>query len=403
MASNSPKIFGMTLNSDNFGLGVECMHRLAEAWLIFGWICLVSTSALANEPSQREIDQAIDELGDDLFRVRERATQFLWEAGLKAEPALKAALKHSDPEVVSRANRVLEKLAWGLTPTTPNDIERLLSQYRSGDWEIKRKAIEKLIDRGEDAYPILMAIISREEQETVRGYVIRQLGSKVSVAANKLLVQGKYDLVERLLRLQAASGEDTFLRNYVAFLVLRGKLESAITAYRAKAANGTEPLAAKTLAYLLRANGDLQGARTAAEQSGDETLLENLLFELGDWGALAKRFEHSPDETSIDRLSYATTFHRLSGDQTTFNACIEHLQQWPNDPKTSSQYWYCAEALMLNHHVNEAITILGNRGNLRGAFELLTQRMQFQKAFELTDPGRTAAVHLRDSGADTSD
>ena len=49
--------------------------------------------------TEQEIAQAIRQLGDNEFAVREQASQFLWKAGKAAEPALKEALKSTDPEI----------------------------------------------------------------------------------------------------------------------------------------------------------------------------------------------------------------------------------------------------------------------------------------------------------------
>src|SRR5262245_57804530 len=58
--------------------------------------------------SQARIAEAIRQLGDQDFRVRERATQTLWAAGQAAEPALRSAVEEgSDPEIARRARAIL--------------------------------------------------------------------------------------------------------------------------------------------------------------------------------------------------------------------------------------------------------------------------------------------------------
>jgi len=60
------------------------------------------------EGLEAKIDKAIGELGSSEFRTREDAEQTLAEIGQFAIPALRRALKNSDPEVVRRAQAVLK-------------------------------------------------------------------------------------------------------------------------------------------------------------------------------------------------------------------------------------------------------------------------------------------------------
>jgi hypothetical protein len=58
-----------------------------------------------------EIDRLVIELGDDLFSVRENATNQLLQKGIAAKPRLVKATKSSDAEVRMRAKRVLASVA----------------------------------------------------------------------------------------------------------------------------------------------------------------------------------------------------------------------------------------------------------------------------------------------------
>src|SRR5262249_57165752 len=52
----------------------------------------------------------IRQLGDDSFEVREKATQALIAIGEPAVPFLRQAAKSTDPEVVRRAERILQAI-----------------------------------------------------------------------------------------------------------------------------------------------------------------------------------------------------------------------------------------------------------------------------------------------------
>lgn len=58
----------------------------------------------------KRIDIAVSDLGSPQFQTREGASAELLKYREKAYPALQRALKHKDPEVVRRADRLLEKL-----------------------------------------------------------------------------------------------------------------------------------------------------------------------------------------------------------------------------------------------------------------------------------------------------
>ncbi len=80
---------------------------------------LVSTSEKA---STARLNKLVDELGDELFAVREEATNQLIRAGIDAKPLLLAALSSSDAEVRFRAKRVLEIVVEG-------DFQRRLKAF----------------------------------------------------------------------------------------------------------------------------------------------------------------------------------------------------------------------------------------------------------------------------------
>lgn len=64
----------------------------------------------ATEAEAAAIRAAIEKLGADDFQAREKATQELAAAGLKAKPFLEAAHKQNDAEVEARVVKLLEKL-----------------------------------------------------------------------------------------------------------------------------------------------------------------------------------------------------------------------------------------------------------------------------------------------------
>jgi HEAT repeat protein len=70
---------------------------------------------IMSEAQRRGIEEAISQLGDDSFEVREKATRKLIALGHAAVPALQRALKHRDLEIVRRARWCLDALK-GIPP-----------------------------------------------------------------------------------------------------------------------------------------------------------------------------------------------------------------------------------------------------------------------------------------------
>src|SRR5262245_42075142 len=65
--------------------------------------------AVASQPDAAAIEQAVRQLGDQRFAVREQASKRLWEAGAAAEPALRRVVQGGDAEAVRRARELLDK------------------------------------------------------------------------------------------------------------------------------------------------------------------------------------------------------------------------------------------------------------------------------------------------------
>src|SRR5207245_1889817 len=81
--------------------------RLCRATVVAPWAALVCILGLANAaPAQG----AVAELGHPDFKRRAAASSDLLELGELAYSALLEAVKHSDPEVVRRADELLAKL-----------------------------------------------------------------------------------------------------------------------------------------------------------------------------------------------------------------------------------------------------------------------------------------------------
>lgn len=333
-------------------------------------------------PTAEEINRAIAALGADSFRVRERASEFLWQAGRAAEPALRTALGSDDPEVVARARRILRRFQFGIYPDTPEQIVSLISRYRHGTPAVKLGVLKELLAGGET--PTLMALLRTESDGNLRTQLTGELLKDLDKLAGALFIKGDWSKAEQLLQIGATS--DAGVRNYAAYLLARGQLQPKISALRNRAADNSNAVDAKLLVYLLRAGGDLPGARSAAGKTSDPSLTAGILFELGDWKQLARLHQDSPEQTTgtsrggIVDLGYAAAYHRLAGNAAEFDEAVGGIKRLAE--RKPNKLWYCGETLIINERFQDAVELLKDQ-RPAAAFEVLCLQLRFREALEL--------------------
>jgi tetratricopeptide (TPR) repeat protein len=359
---------------------LEMMQRPDRRWIRFAMGVAIALPALVgNAKEETLLREAARKLGSDRFDERQQAMDLLWSAGAAAEPVLRSALSDRDPEVRLRALSILDRFRYGIFDDTPPDIVRLIDQYRHGDLRTRRVVITELVERQS-----LETMLALRASETNRELLVEWEQHTTDVLTQllpRLIVEGSDDEVERLLGLAATY--DDGMRHWAAFLQLKGKLGTTIAELRGQEDSST--LSAKRLAYALRAHGDLSAARDAAARIAPEFQLE-ILLEQRDWPAAARvqemRIAENPavSESSIEAIGYAAALHRLAGNEGEFARRLATVRMLAE--KDLSSDWYCAEALLINGHFNEALDVL-REGNPYAVFQLLCFQLRYREAFEL--------------------
>ncbi|HTU94001.1 MAG TPA: hypothetical protein VMF69_28230, partial [Gemmataceae bacterium] len=263
-------------------------------------LAILGSSADTSKPASKQIAQWVEQLGDNDFKVRENASKKLWQAGAAAESALEKAISGDDPEVVRRARDLLDKFRWGVYPDTPADIVALIGAYRSSAGQPRLEVVEKLLDSGEAGLRAVLKIAAAEKDVNQRNALGELVANRLPAAFLLAVTEGQYERFERLLEF-SREGKFIGANQYAAYWLLRGKLPERIAHFRAQLSEHPEDKwLAQTLAYLHRANGDLVEARKAAEKSDHPDLVDSILYELGDWKALAAR----PVKVEEERLQH---------------------------------------------------------------------------------------------------
>jgi hypothetical protein len=154
----------------------------------------------------------IEDLDDDRFEVREKASRRLGEVAPAAEFALRLALLHnSTTESQMRIMRVMEKL----TTERDNKVMRLVAEL---DGENAQSALEQLQALGRDAQPVLRRVLAKQpinQRDEVRGsfrrtqslvqHALQHLGGPQS-SSSSLIPQSTWrglTLLERIATIEA--------------------------------------------------------------------------------------------------------------------------------------------------------------------------------------------------------
>lgn len=356
---------------------------------------ILSCAAFAEVPeaarqpvSTAEIERAVRELGHDDFATRRRATYLLWQAGEAADPALREALQSPDPEVVSRARWVLERLRFGLSPDTPPQLAQLIDQFRYGNEAAQREVLKRLTDSGrvELAVRLIRSDPDSDSRERLTGWLVGDVGKN----ARQLILEGNLPLARQMLEIAAQS--EPGYRDFAAFLLLQGELDAEIASRSERLERQPAAQEAQLLGYLFRAKGDLRAAlRLFDDQAEEPSAARGVLAELGDWKELAQRLDGLPnrgddpfdhrDDDNLERLAMAAAVYQLAGNDALHASALERLRE--TAAGNAADAWRVGEAMLIMGLPDEAIRLFVEHGHRQSAFELLVAQLLFDEAFQL--------------------
>ena len=163
--------------------------------------------------SKEAIQKAVRELGDVRFSVRRQASQFLWQQGLAAEPALKRAAEGADRETRLRARRILEDFRYGILPNVPQNVVGMIRQFRDGNVNERLLALQRLADFAR--FDALQRLIELEPAAEVRRQLLVYL-MKNPRAVDHFL---EPERLEKLIATIGADQEEAWRRNVLAQLL----------------------------------------------------------------------------------------------------------------------------------------------------------------------------------------
>jgi tetratricopeptide (TPR) repeat protein len=339
----------------------------------------------AAPPTDEEIAKAIKELGDRRFAVREKAAKFLWDAGRKAEPALRAALTNDDPETKRRAAQILDKFSWGIFPDTPKEVVEIIARFRDGDEGIRGEAISQLIRRGRQGLQTIQRLMLHATSDVERRNFQKLLAANAEHGIPALVRSGDLALCAETLEL--CLDEETFApaTNFAAVHHFAGTLPAAIEVWQKYFAGKKENTrAGVTLVHLYRASGDFAKARSVAEKLENNRLVEDLLWEEGSWQELMRFHDKSTVRDLSGRsLGARAAYARLAGDKPVYEKATTELRK-ASDATDPYQFFGVVEGMLLNGRGPEAVQLLLDRKiRVNVAFELMAAQSHYRDALKL--------------------
>ncbi|MBC7856521.1 MAG: hypothetical protein IAF94_24080, partial [Pirellulaceae bacterium] len=362
---------------------------LAAPFLVVSLLLAQAEARVLEAPSADAIAQAARDLAADDFKVREKATDFLWRAGAAAIPALEKAAAGDDFERKFRAQSVLDKVRYGITPETPADIAKLLETFRQGNLSVRRSILEKLRNKGETKLILLLLRVEKDPDfQQVAGEIYR---AELDRLLPQLIAKQDFAQVEQILSQNAL--QDPTMQRLAAFWVIRGKADDQAVKLRESLDKREDPIARRQLVWLLRAKGDLPGAVAAAKKLDHTELSLELATERRDWTTAAKlQWEsrdpfgaNDPDLTQPESWHRVLSWQRLAGNQAEFDKASAALRKRTG---TIGEAWITAKALLLNERADDGIEVL-RKDYPQVAFRLLAYRNDFDGALRLAgaEPG----------------
>lgn len=365
---------------------------------------------------------AVKQLGASDFEVRQRATAFLWQAGRVTEPALQRARESKDAEVRIRAQSILDDFRYGVFADTPEDVAAFVRRYRregartrellwpqllsqasietlvavtayEPNGDRRRQVLERLEREGDVEYAVTLA--EKWSSEDGPPEELARLDDFVRRQVPYFLAKREYVRAESLLKQSAMDGAG--IRNWAAYLYLRGQLDAEIEQLQRQAlleTNGSESLVQMQvkLVHMLRVKGDEDEALAVARQlpAQEDSLLRGLLFDQRAWSELATRQQDvlAVDPNDLEALGFAAAYNRLAGNKKEFEKHIATIKERAEKLFGGDKLAHCREALYLNGFTDEAVRLLA-REDPTDAFQVQIMRSQYADAFEATGMGTT--------------
>jgi hypothetical protein len=331
-------------------------------------------------PAVATIEEDILLLGDPDPRIREAATRRLADAGAQAEAQLREAAADGHPETALRARWLLTAVEFALPVDTPLRLRAKLLQYQNADANGRIAIGREILDEDtEAADAVVAAMWSMTPNGPLVSQIEQRLAQRYERVCRGMIYRGNDAGAQRLLDLIAARNSQPTGFDWAAFHVATGRDAEALQRLIAD----PSPENFRLQVYLHRAAGRPEDALAAARASGNQYLVENMLYETARWAELADHLDAVENRAGVPDFTFrAATRRRAQPDRDP--PAIEELPR----PATAAESWFTIKALLLADCVDRATDFAVTAGNYAAAVELRCQQYRFHEAIGLLDDAR---------------
>jgi tetratricopeptide (TPR) repeat protein len=368
------------------------MRTISALIYLLGVVLLSTVEPLLSQEkiTSEQISKAVQQLSDKRFAVREKASKLLFEAGLLAEKPLQEALKSTDPDVVNRAQSILDRFSWGIFSDTDPKVVEQVENFRKGDRAISIQAIEALLQIKPVPFRTLRKLFSQEVHPEQQRIQTDKLGEFAHREIPILLQETRFSEVEEIFELLLTASMSHYAPDYAVFMEMTKRLDEAITRFKkiTETENPSKAAAHTTLAYLYRAKGDWPNCEKEARLSDKAGMIPGVYVHSGNWKELHKVAINGPNNPG-----YHLYLARLADDQPRRDACLKTIldtsEKVEPDQLAQRTRWK-AVALLMNGYVDEAMKMLSDsETQMELQISILIARHQYRDALAAIEKALT--------------
>ncbi len=332
-----------------------------------------------------EARKLVARLGDDSYKVREAATQSLWDLGDVGIAAIREGLEADNPEISYRSRIVLRRIMTGITSDTPPEIVELVQRYFRSGPEVKKVIFQELLNA--EAYMQMLRIYRFEENEEAREICGELVEKAVLPLTLRELVEGRRNEAEEILRLAPRSEENN--RRLGCLLRMTGELDEEILSRTnaialgddGKVTDATRETGELQLA-LLRSAGRLVESRVLAERLGRSDVVAVMALLEGDPEPYLRWCMNRPRESAIIRVHAETVLRRWKLDHEEADRLMEQMANEASGEGEGEEQRAAVLSLLLNGNVDSGLPLLF-RKNKDSAFTYYDTVEQPNKALQV--------------------
>jgi len=174
--------------------------------------------------SKMGISELVQQLENENFKIRDKATKLLWKRGKSALNELKLAAQSKHPEVVSRASYLIRMINIGILPDTPPHLAELVEKFPDAKFNEKGIILKKL--HAEKAYSEMLLMLSEMENRDLARQLYNDFSALGHQAARHSLSKG--DLAAAIEQLKISPRSESTLRSLAYIYKINGELEAEI-------------------------------------------------------------------------------------------------------------------------------------------------------------------------------